>query len=717
MEPIRSVMDNGIRLLCGDGHERLCFPVLCQYIGDMEEQWTLTCLIRPSCPKCPKRYYSIFKLTETASSGDNLETNWSHDPDDEVLIRALKRRRTDADVTRLREAVRNGTMNHLALHELGFHPDSPFSDQYPWNGILDSVGPDLLHQVSKCFLDDVFHKWLYPLVINVYKEKGFSEAMIESELDCRFTLIPPFKELRRFSRGILAQDHHWTVDEIKDMTKIMVGALYGICPAEGIALLREYLHIHRLSHYLVHTEDSLQWLESACETFNDLLRAPAGPFIKYGLLESVDYEPQKIHYLRHYPQCVRQKGTLTSYSTDRTEIHHKPFKASYARSNKRGDDYLKFILKDYAVISSFQKMIDGFDPEKEATGEDTPARDRGYGSNKESNKELESDDSDYEESNDWSQTGGTLEPGVENSCSSGDFVLQRRIYVWKLKRRKGWPRSTSETEEILCLPGLLTSLRRYMNSEDGTLSADDLSEFNPYISVYDSIRMEWPSWREDNIAINQSGERIGDNLETARRQRHPVEYTHPSNRTMMKASIKAIHDGYCRNDPVLVSCPNRRSRGIVNTMTGRRVAQVLLLFKCQRQMVRSASKDRGEMELAYVHWFSNIQSPEPFRGAGLYLVSRTKTCGVIPVHAIERPVHLIPKFGNEMGATIPIYREIQRNLDTFKWFQADKSIAKNMQPSASAPQARFDKPLDSLAYYSEFYLNSWSDRHVYESIY
>src|SRR5436190_21433133 len=52
MTPIESVMKNGVRMACADGAERLCFPLLCEYIGDMPEQWLLTCLVQPACTKC-----------------------------------------------------------------------------------------------------------------------------------------------------------------------------------------------------------------------------------------------------------------------------------------------------------------------------------------------------------------------------------------------------------------------------------------------------------------------------------------------------------------------------------------------------------------------------------------------------------------------------------------------------------------------------------------
>jgi hypothetical protein len=57
-------------------------------------------------------------------------------------------------------------------------------------------------------MDWLFRKWLHLLMIKVWKGKGFSEAALESELNTRFALMPNFKDLRRFSHGILSEDHH-----------------------------------------------------------------------------------------------------------------------------------------------------------------------------------------------------------------------------------------------------------------------------------------------------------------------------------------------------------------------------------------------------------------------------------------------------------------------------------------------------------------------------
>ena len=112
------------------------------------------------------------------------------------------------------------------------------------------------------------------------------------------------------------------------MMKTIVGTLIGLCPPEGIFFIQEYLHIHHLSHYNIHTDESLEWLKDSIKTFFQCLRNPTGPFIKHNLVQP-DYEPQRLHYFHHYIDTVIAKGALPSYSTDRTEIYHKAYKNAF----------------------------------------------------------------------------------------------------------------------------------------------------------------------------------------------------------------------------------------------------------------------------------------------------------------------------------------------------------------------------------------------------
>ena len=190
----------------------------------MEEQWLLTCLIRPSCPKCPKRHYEIYQDDTTV--GDELDTNWS-DPEVESneVIRGLKRRRTDDGAQRARRAAREQLIDEDVLKELGFHSTEPFSSSYPFNGILDAVGPNLLHGISKCFMDDLLKKWVIPLVKKWWKDKGYTSAEVEEELNSRFALMPRWKNVRRFKSGILGEGATWMVHDYKAMMAVIIGVL------------------------------------------------------------------------------------------------------------------------------------------------------------------------------------------------------------------------------------------------------------------------------------------------------------------------------------------------------------------------------------------------------------------------------------------------------------------------------------------------------------
>jgi len=143
--PIEEVMRTGIRLDCADGVKRLCFPVLCEYIADMEEQWLLSCQIRPACVK----YHFPRKDASTSGPGVAPESF---------------RSRTDEHARQTRAGGKRLDLEPTAVNAQGYHMDGPFSRNYWIGGIQDALGPDLLHQVSKCFMDYLLQKWIFPLI-------------------------------------------------------------------------------------------------------------------------------------------------------------------------------------------------------------------------------------------------------------------------------------------------------------------------------------------------------------------------------------------------------------------------------------------------------------------------------------------------------------------------------------------------------------------------
>lgn len=652
-------MKSGMVMDCADGKRRLCFPVLCQHIGDMEEQWLITLTISPTCPKCHHR--------GRGDDGRDLDMEWRQDCDS---LGDKSRRRTDYDASQCRS--RHAKDPSYPLKRWGYHPELPYSRDYPHGGVLDAVGPDLLHQISKCWYDYALQTWFWPMMVNWWgnKKKGkVAEHALKLEFDSRYTLIPTYPGCRRFPDGILDTGHAWAVFEQKSMMKVIIAVLDGICPSDSLEVMRDYLHMHMLSHYETHTEQSLEYLGDAIETFFTNLHHPDGIFVRTELI-TPDYEPQKLHYFRHYVESVRSKGSLPSYSTDRTEIWHKPLKRAYQRSNKKEDDAMRFILRDHATLSAFQNMIYEFnaaDKKDEDDGEESGGRmQNGDGG----------DDCDGE--------GETRPDSFDDSSSIRSSAYDTAtIFTWPKTPR--FPnRRASDSERDLPLGGFQDSLRRFLREQVTPYDDPD-----PRVKEFNSIRMSYPSFPEHEITASvepvpsASGGKVSANPLSADTRRN--------------CRINA--NTFSRHETVVVKTEPPTTPRTIHGMTFRRVVQILLLFKCQA--------GAEEHELAYVSRFETTRIASA-TASGMYLVKRTKKCSVIRVTDIELPVHLMPKFGSVIGDAA----KAKRAMDEAK--EKDRMWRQSNNYCGSKTWNMTDFILD---YYNEFWLNIWVDRHLYKKLY
>jgi hypothetical protein len=128
-------------------------------------------------------------------------------------------------------------------------------------------------------------------------------------------------------------------------------------------------------------------------------------------------------------------------------------------------------------------------------------------------------------------------------------------------------------------------------------------------------------------------------------------------------------------------------------MTGKKVAQVLVLFK--------SWKKRGEEPalLAYVSWFET----KPKHSSGLWQVVRTSKKSVIEVTDIMRELHLIPRWESDItkGHTGKVKQEL------------DRAIAASEDRNAKD----FNISDWVLNRYDKFFINSWLDLHLYKILY
>jgi hypothetical protein len=137
----------------------------------------------------------------------------------------------------------------------------------------------------------------------------------------------------------------------------------------------------------------------------------------------------------------------------------------------------------------------------------------------------------------------------------------------------------------------------------------------------------------------------------------------------------------------------------MNTMSRRRVVQVLLLFKCRL--------DGKEQELAYVSWFETVRMASD-TACGMYLVKRTTKRSVIPVTDIEQRVHLMPTFGSQLGEA----DNAKRAMDQAKEKDRTWRHSTNYKGMKTWNQTDF-----ILEHYNEFWINVWAACDLYKKIY
>jgi hypothetical protein len=102
-------------------------------------------------------------------------------------------------------------------------------------------------------------------------------------------------------------------------------------------------------------------------------------------------------------------------------------------------------------------------------------------------------------------------------------------------------------------------------------------------------------------------------------------------------SVRINPNTFYRHDTVLVKYEQSAPRGSMShIMARRRVVHVLLPFKCHQ--------GGKEQHLALVSWFKTIRIAKD-TSCGMYLVRRIAKRSVISVKDIERPLHLMLKFG------------------------------------------------------------------------
>jgi hypothetical protein len=625
MEPVFAAAEDGVNILCGDGVRRLCFPRFAGYIADYEEQRDLAGILQGRCTKC----------TIPVFSANNPQATIHH-------WRRTFKPRTWEDAMNLRE--RLGDDSDRLGKEFGYLPDVlPFSDgpRQPQPGctMFDALAPDTLHQVTKNFHDRLVKQWVNE---GIHLGQAVALPDLLAEIDQRMKQLPPFGGLRHFSNGISAVER-WTGQEYKNLLRVYLGVIRGIADTDVVRLVKAYLDVHRLSMYRTHTDNrdclpngrpevkgTLQMLEDAVSKMWDILMHPKKVWIRKGIVQPGWWAP-KLHLMQHYADEIRRRGTLPQWSTENTEAFHRPIKVAYNSSN-RGHSSMAYITRCDSLHFAFRGFLDEL-----LTNWDG---DNGVVAWMESTGNASMDDFEMAQA---------LQDRFYRARYDHD---RQRGVVWGAESRnftgeqmKGYPKELHEAQDALGLPGFeratldMLAFLRY-----GT-------EPNPRrrtLPVLDGLNdVQVHPYKQMQIVYRKHG--TDDQFE--------AETVHC---TETWAYQQNPNDVAPRHDTVLVRFDDDSGRG--STMVNRRVARIHCLF-------RLSVHTKGDF--AYVQWFTGSNQPEA--DSGMFVVSKTDRYEVIQLQSIERAVHLIPDFGNEVGATRRLPQGV-KSLDHYDRFVINNHI-------------------------------------------
>jgi Plavaka transposase len=669
MQPIFETMADGINLLCGDGKRRWCFPRFATFMGDYEEAWRACGVLHGHCVACT---IPTFRRTKEGEFHVNIERN------DHVA-------RTGAESLRLREEYK-AAPSRAALRKLndkGYHTIDLFTDQFPIPGcsIYDAIAPDLLHQASKNFRDQIFDKWCQAVV-----KTGTSESALNAELDSRFQHIPAYQGLRWFNRGI-SHIKRWTGPEYKGMMRVFMGIARGLCDDILLSMIKTYLDAHRLSHYPSHSDQgiglnpgTLQYLEIAVAEFFRDLQNPDGTLVQSAVIKA-DFMTNKLHAMTHYAEWVRQKGSLPQFSTDCTEALHRIYKAYWRASNKGHESDKTVCLNEWRTIGmlmfneelrleamkevraarglkesgleeeeeGLEQSDDAVDADEDKDGDEED--ERGYDRMYEWEMLLPSDELDFEYLGPDDQTEDELTARrerelIEIEGRKRKLCLGARFTGAKLK---GFPLELEHAAEKLGLierDFVQQTLRELCWIKAGRMAGTKLPrgkitllevEKIMVTRVFEAFECVYAKISDVNILVKE---------------------IHRCTDAFALGGKKAWTEG--RHDTVLVNYD--RPEDATRTMTGRRVARLWCLFTVD--VLDNPS-------LALVQWFECKEDPEAV--TNMYLVNKTDKYEVIELSTIERGVHLIPDFG-PIGPTTPWLEiaeggtKVLRGLDAYDKF-------------------------------------------------
>ena len=301
VEPLVNAGTHGCEWASGDGIVRQCHPILAAFVGDYPEQRLVTCCMNGQCLKC------VVSLENIDDGILHNERNYQEARDTFA--------RSDEHPRNLNEACRRIKLKPV------FHP---FWEDLPYIDIFKSITPDILHQLYQGIIKHLF-SWL-------------KTAIGADEIDARCARLPPNHHIRHFAKGIsilsrVSGTEHQQISSILLGLVLDVQLPSGHSPVRLIRATRALLDFLYLAQYPSHTDDTLQYLEEALQTFHE----NRSIFVDIGICRN--FRIPKFHSLLHYTKSIRYFSTTDNYNTKYTECLHIELAKEAYRATNRKEEY------------------------------------------------------------------------------------------------------------------------------------------------------------------------------------------------------------------------------------------------------------------------------------------------------------------------------------------------------------------------------------------
>jgi hypothetical protein len=495
--------------------------------------------------------------------------------------------RNEIENQMLRAKAQNGDVE--ALNTGGLKPDSPFTDIFQLSDIHGMIAPDLLHQASKMLFDNLY-SWIKNYLVIAHSQ---SKTSIVNEIDARFSQLPPYPGLKTFANGI-SRTERWTGNEYKAMAKVLLPTIQDILSDDMVKLVREYLDIIQIGHYISHTDKTVEYLRRSVDEYTKLRSGADGPLVELGLLPVGWFTPKQ-HSLQHYADWIPHMGPLPFCSTDRSEALHKMHKADYRKSNKNPLSYHRFILMNESRRLAFEWYESTLPAKEVYTGNRVDSR--------------SADDLVIDRVNDEPKHSSPIGQDLVESSAIG---IQLGGVRWTGSKKIDF------MEEDLKLKDLTNETKKCLRwiRSDGNQTS----------------RRRLEGWQTEEV-IQISGHTLAK-----------VQYSAVHDTTQIITEIirstESWQFGKNRNrttpryDTVLVRWTQEEG---ANTMSNRRIGRVLLFFSTVCNVTGR------KIEMAYVEWLKVVNNTWD-KKTEMFKVRRSGEYAVIGIESVERGVHLVPVF-------------------------------------------------------------------------